>query len=113
MCFSTTILNIGSISAILTFCPTLNRLLLLVNSGLTIKNSSTPSLLLNATVSIVSPGLTVYSSSLSSEPNNKYLVSVSTSVNITSSVDKYASVIVIFSSISIFSIKLPVVSIAF
>ena len=113
MCFSTTILNIGSISAILTFCPTLKRLLLLVNSGLTIKNSSTPSLLLNATVSIVSPGLTVYSSSLSSEPNNKYLVSVSTSVNITSSVDKYASVIVIFYSISIFSIKLHVVSIAY
>ena len=35
-------------------------------------------------------------------PYNKYLANVSTSVNITSSVDKYASVIVIFSGISAF-----------
>ena len=113
MCFSTTISSIGSISAILTVCPTLSKFLLLVNSGLTIKNSSTPSLLLNATVSIVSPGLTIYSSSLSREPNNKYLVSVVTSSNISSSVDINASFIVTVWPIYIFSIKEPVVSIFF
>ena len=112
ICFSTTISSIGDIKAILTFWPTLNKLFLLVNSGLTIKNSSVDNLLLNATVSIVSPSLTVYSSPESKVPNNKYLVRSVTLVKIISSVETKVSLIDTSWLKYIFSILLPVVLIS-